>query len=364
MNVRFAAIALVAGALLLPGTAPARVDAKPRLKRVAESLVAHGAPGAIVVVRDRAGTRGYAAGYANVRGKQRMTPQARSNRKSDQDLHRDGDPPAGRRGAAGHRRPVELWLPGLHPDGARITLRHLLNHSSGVFNYTDDLGFLRSLRTQPRRVWAPRELVEIATAHPLLFPPGSSWSYSNTNYILLGLVVEAVTGRTVGEELESRIFRPLGLNATSLPSTRAMPAPYAHGYLSRGNGFVPSPGRRVDVTSWFDPSWAWAAGAIVSNGIDLTRFYAALLSGEVLSPVLLAEMSKTFGDSGYRLGIETARSPCGIVWGHAGAVPGYLTVILGREGGGRVGLVMVNWDELGGSGVYLGDAAEASACAA
>jgi D-alanyl-D-alanine carboxypeptidase len=362
-RLRLAAVALVAFGLLLPGTAGARVEAKPRLKRVAESLVAHGVPGAVVVVRDQAGVRGYAAGYANVAAKQRMTPQAGFRIGSLTKtfvatvmLQLAGE------GRLGLDDTVERWLPGLVPGGVQITLRQLLNHSSGIYNYTDDQSFWASERLQPRRVWAPEELVRTATAHPPLFAPGTSWSYSNTNYIVLGLVVESVTQRTVAQELEQRIFRPLGLTATSLPSTRTMTAPFAHGYVGRGNELIPgtSRARRFDVTSRFDPSWAWTAGAIVSNGVDLTRFYAALLSGELLSPAQLAEMTKTFRDSGYGLGIGAVKSPCGVVWGHSGAVPGYLTVILTRDGGRHVGLVMVNWDSV----VHFNDAADAAACAA
>jgi D-alanyl-D-alanine carboxypeptidase len=246
----------------------------------------------------------------------------------------------------------------------QITLRRLMNHSSGLFNYTEDASFWAAARLQPRRVWAPEELVRVATAHPPLFAPGTSWAYSNTNYIVLGLVVEAVTKRSLGQELEQRIFGPLGLAATSLPSRPPMPAPFAHGYVARGNELVPGTfrGKRFDATNTLDPSWIWAAGGIVSNGVDLTRFYAALLAGRILAPGLFAEMSTTFGDSGYGLGLglERERLPCGTVWGHFGAVPGYLTALLGREGGGWVGVVMVNWD----SGRRLANAAETAACAA
>jgi D-alanyl-D-alanine carboxypeptidase len=344
--------------------APARVEAKPPLKRAAERLVRNGAPGAVVVVRD--GTvHGYAAGYASIRGKVRMTPFARFRIAS---LTKTFVATVVLQ-LAGERRlalddPVERWLPGLVPGGSGVTLRQLLNHTSGIYNYTDDPGFLRTARSHPRRVWAPRELVGIATAHPPLFPPGTSWSYSNTNYILLGLVVETATGRSVGEELSRRIFTPLGLAATSLPTTRAMPAPFARGYLAPGNGLIDSRARRLDVTTYFDPSWAWTAGAIVSNGIDLTRFYAALLDGELLSPALLAEMTTTFQRSDYGLGLARAEVRCGTVWGHGGNIPGYRTLVLGRPGGGRVAVVMVNVDESGLSDSEHLRAAEEAACTA
>jgi D-alanyl-D-alanine carboxypeptidase len=362
---RAAAAAVLAFFMVGVAAAPARVEAKPPLKRAAERLVRNGAPGAIVVVRDGAGVHGYAAGYASIRGKVRMTPFARFRIAS---LTKTFVATVVLQ-LAGERRlglddSVERWMPGLVPAGSGVTLRQLLNHTSGIYNYTDDPEFLRTAQQHPRRVWAPRQLVAIATAHPPLFAPGTSWSYSNTNYILLGLVIEAVTGRSVGNELSERIFTPLGLRATSLPTTRAMPAPFARGYLAPGNGIVTSRAFRLDVTTYFDPSWAWTAGAIVSNGVDLTRFYAALLGGELLSPALLAEMMTTVQRSDYGLGLARAELRCGTVWGHGGNIPGYRTLVLGRAGGGRVAVVMVNVDESGLSDMEHARAAEEAACTA
>src|SRR5262249_50271996 len=107
---------------------------------------------------------------------------------------------------------VERWLPGLVPNGGEITIRELLGHTGGLFNYYDDKRFVRAVVARPGRHWLPRALVAIATRHRPVFPPGEGWSYSNTNYIVLGLVVQAATGGTVAHQLEQRLIRPLGLD--------------------------------------------------------------------------------------------------------------------------------------------------------
>jgi D-alanyl-D-alanine carboxypeptidase len=169
---------------------------------------------------------------------------------------------------AGHRlrlsESIARWLPGLVPGGGAIILRELLQHTSGIFDYTSDRGFLPAVAADPDRVWRPTELVRIAVAHPPLFPPGTSFAYSNTDYILRGLVNEAATGRPLAYELQDRIFTPLGLHQTSLPyDDVTLPMPFAHGYLLSQPG---APGL-VDVTA-VSPSIAWAAGGIVSTAGD------------------------------------------------------------------------------------------------
>ncbi|WP_309113563.1 serine hydrolase domain-containing protein [Saccharothrix sp.] len=213
--------------------------------------------------------------------------------------------------------PVGTYLPGLVPDG--ITVRHVLQHTSGLHNYTesvalDPAGFER-IRFKH---WEPRELVALATAKPLDFPPGTSWNYSNTNYVVAGLLIEEVTGRPYGEAVEKRILRPLGLRSTSVPGDRVgIPGPHAHGYYRVD-------GKDVDVTR-LNPSVAYAAGEMISTTADLDRFVDALLDGRVLAPAQLAELTKTTPvSSEYGLGLEVSELPCGVtVYGHSGGIPGY-----------------------------------------
>jgi len=238
---------------------------------------------------------------------------------------------------------VERWQPGLIPNGADITVRQLLNHTSGIFNYTDDEPFIQSLYAEPLRARTPQELVAVATAHPPVFAPGTSWSYSNTNYIVVGLILERVTHRSVLSLLRQRIFQPLRLHDTVYPTRSPnIPGYHAHGYLPPSlSDAVPPPwggqNRYVDI-SVYSPTWAGAAGALISNPDDLRRFYRALLSGRLLRPAQLAEM-KTMVELdpgfGYGLGLYTIQTPCGRIWGHDGGVPGYATFAWNDESGRR-----------------------------
>ncbi len=225
---------------------------------------------------------------------------------------------------------VARHLPGLLPDGDRITVRMLLQHSSGLYDYSDDLpGDPAGLQ----RHWDPRELVAMATVHPLRFPPGTSSKYSNTDYIVAGLLVEHVTGRSWAANVRDRIIRPLGLRDTTLPGDRTtIPGPHAHGYTRRD-------GALVDVTA-MNPSVGWAAGEIISTTADLDAFAAALFGGRLLRPAQLAEMTALSPGVAYGLGLSTNLVSCGVrVWGHTGDVPGYDTLLaMTRDGRTRLQL--------------------------
>ena len=189
------------------------------------------------------------------------------------------------------------------------------------------------------RRWTPQELVGLVADQPLDFAPGTGWSYSNTGYILLGLIVQAVTGNPLGKELARRILTPLGLRDTFLPvNFPGMPGPRSRGYslpLSPP-GEVPS-GPLLDFTV-YNPSLAWAAGALVSDLQDQTRFFRALLGGRLLPPRLLAEMLTTVEVQpgvGYGLGLEVLETPAGRLVGHSGSIPGFDNMVLSTEDGRR-----------------------------
>ncbi|WP_416972311.1 serine hydrolase domain-containing protein [Streptomyces sp. 4F14] len=214
--------------------------------------------------------------------------------------------------AAQHRLslsdPVERHLPGLvrgaGNDGRALTLRALLTHTSGLYDFT------RTTRgTVPVTALGA---VRLALTHPPA--DRGRFSYSNTNYVLLGLVVEQVTGRSYAAEAERRIIAPLRLAGTSFPGSRtSLPSPHGRAYASDGS----------DVTD-LDPRVAGAAGELVTTLADLDRFYAALLSGRLLPPHWLHEMLDTRAAHGsYGLGLFPTRLPCGVtVWGHDGRIPG------------------------------------------
>jgi len=242
---------------------------------------------------------------------------------------------------------LNRWLPGLVPGGGSITIKELLQHTSGIYSYTNDPGFLRALLADPTRVWRPTELVRIAVAHPPLFPPGTSFAYSNTDYVLLGMIIQAATGHPVGQELQARIFRPLGLRDTYLPYANPhLRTPYAHGYL------LGQPGTTGPAdTTVFSPSWAGAAGGIVSTAANLARFSTALLTGKLLPAARLQQMLTTTpipgGQGvGYGLGIQSVPLPCGTAWGHQGSFFGYFSNPFTTTDGSRQAVVLVNADGL------------------
>jgi len=225
--------------------------------------------------------------------------------------------------------PVSRYLPGLLPDGDRITVRMLLQHTSGLYSYT------RGLPLDPASYegirydhWEPAEIVALATAKPLDFPPGTAWSYSNTNYVVAGMLIEEVTGKPYARAVEKRVLQPLRLRDTSVPGDRLdIPGPHAHGYYKVGDEVV-------DVTR-INPSLAYSAGEMISTTADLDRFVEAVAKDELLKPAQAAEMKKlTDVSPGYGLGLEHQVLPCGAeVIGHGGGIFGYSSLMLSSEDG-------------------------------
>ncbi|MEV8569524.1 serine hydrolase domain-containing protein [Streptomyces sp. NPDC051322] len=232
---------------------------------------------------------------------------------------------------------VDTWLPGVVQgngnDGRRISVRQLLNHTSGVPSYTADPEFLKrgfTVEFLEHRydTYTPEQLVDIAMRQKPLFDPGTAWSYSNTNYILAGMIIQKVTGRPYEDEIKRRIINPLGLYATSVPRTASsMPAPSSRAYSKLS--LAPQPtDRTYDVTE-LNPSAAASAGAMISSSGDLNRFYSALLGGKLLPAKQLTEMKTTVPVSGaglitaYGLGLMKFSPSCGAeVWGHGGNIQG------------------------------------------
>ncbi|WP_372659944.1 serine hydrolase domain-containing protein [Amycolatopsis kentuckyensis] len=253
--------------------------------------------------------------------------------------------------------PVERYLPGLLPD-RRITVRQLLQHTSGIPDYLQefDLSDPEALR---HRGASPEELVTLALKHPALFPPGTSWSYSNTNYIVAGMLAEKVTGRALGDLIAQRITRPLGLRDTYLPrrGDEKLPDPHAVGYTPD----------LVDFSD-FDATIAGAAGGLVSTPADLDRFYGALLGGRLLRPAELAEMKRTvpadLGVPGARYGLGVGSIPlsCGEFWGHEGGIIGFTNLAGVGPGGRRVTVVLNQNPTPAETNAHLLAATDAAVC--
>lgn len=230
---------------------------------------------------------------------------------------------------------VEKWLPGVvrghGHDGRRITVRRLLNHTSGIFDYTADGDFVRTyflkdgFLVHRYDTKTPEQLVAIAMAHQPLFAPGTSWRYSNTNYVLAGMVIGKVTGHSYASEIRHRVIAPLGLRATSVPGTGVtLPRPSSRAYSKLAETTT---GPTYDVTE-LNPSLASSAGEMISDSADLNRFYTALLGGRLLPPRQLKEMKTTVRADGipgarYGLGLIDRKLSCGVhVWGHDGGIHG------------------------------------------
>ncbi len=338
--------ALVAAtAALAVLAAPVAAAAAPRdadrggLQRRLDAVVTAGAIGALAEVRDeRGGWRG-TSGVA-VRGTSRAVPvngRFRAGSVSKTFVATVVLQLA----AEGRLRlddPVETWLPGAVPDGRRITVRHLLDHTSGLYD------LLRTLPLPPRpeflanrwRTWTAAELVARAVANPPTFvPPGTAFAYSNTNYSLLGQIVEEVTGRPYGREVERRIIVPLRLRGTSMPGTSPrIPGPHPHGYVP----IEPTgePRRLVDHTT-MNPSVLGAGGELISTTADLNRFVRALLDGHLLPGHLLEQMRTPGAGRRYGLGLAWWQdTSCGVpVYGNDGDVLSYQTWTYSTEDGRR-----------------------------
>ncbi len=208
---------------------------------------------------------------------------------------------------------LESVLPGAVPNGSAITIRQLLNHTSGVFDYiqAQNPNFLVGIGSDPLRKWTPQELVAVANANVPYFAPGAGFHYSNTNYVLLGMIIEKVTHRTYAQEVTSRFIVPLGLRNTSVAELPDMPAGSTHGY--------------VYATTWYectniDPSWAFATGNIVSSTGDLLVWLNTIMQGSLLDAQRKADQFtfvRVIPDSDilqYGLGLEKQ----GLAVGHTG----------------------------------------------
>ncbi|MFH8583419.1 serine hydrolase domain-containing protein [Streptomyces celluloflavus] len=243
--------------------------------------------------------------------------------------------------------PVAVYLPGVVParagDADQITIRQLLRHTSGLHEYTDGLPDHQNFA--PFAHYTRDDLLRLAFAKGPDFPPGTRWKYSGTGYLLLGMVIEKVTGHPWRSEVTTRIFDRAGMRDSYFPKEYeyGLRDPYARGYLQ-----LPAKGTAVtaaDVTH-LDPSRSDAGGDGISTPGDLTRFYTALLGGRLLRPDLLAQMQQVVPtprspgspELAYGLGLGRYTLPCGgYAWGNGGTTRGFQTVSgLTADGGGRV----------------------------
>ncbi len=241
---------------------------------------------------------------------------------------------------------VERWLPKAAPNGSSITVRQLLNHTSGLYDYTEDPRLLEPYADEAGYFWAPRDLLALANSHPPLFKPGTNWSYSNTNYVLLGLIIEAATGHRASAEVKHRIIEPLKLRNTTFPlRTPHIAGQHTHGYFTNLPPESGIPDGVLDTTT-LSPSHAWTAGGMISTVSDLASFYQALFSGRLLRPAQLRELMSVVPGFDYAMGVTRWETGCGTAWGHGGSFPGYYSVSLTSPDGSRQAIIALNSNQL------------------
>ncbi|OOZ78742.1 D-alanyl-D-alanine carboxypeptidase [Bacillus cereus] len=316
------------------------------VKQAMRDVLQLGYPGILVKTSEDRKTRGYTAGVADLKTKKPMKTDFRFRIGSvtktftatvilqlagENRLNLDDS--------------IEKWLPGIIQgtgyNAKQITIRQMLNHTSGIAEYSKSK---EADFTNPKRMYTAEELVKIGLSAPPDFAPGKGWSYSNTGYVLLGMLIEKVTGNSYAEEMENRIIEPLELSNTFLPgNSSVIPGnKHARGYVQQEEG-----SELKDVTH-FNPSIASSAGDMISTADDLNKFFSYLLGGKLLKEQQLKQMLTTVstgkgGINGYGLGIYEIKLPNGIsIWGHTGGIPGFDTFAGGTHGGRHMLTVSLN----------------------
>ncbi|MCU4770142.1 serine hydrolase domain-containing protein [Bacillus toyonensis] len=240
---------------------------------------------------------------------------------------------------------IEKWLPGVIQgngyDAKQITVRQMLNHTSGIAEYSKSK---EADFTNPKRMYTAEELVKIGLSAPPDFAPGTGWSYSNTGYVLLGMLIEKVTGNSYAEEIENRIIEPLELSNTFLPGNSSVipGTKHARGYVQ------PDGASELKDVTYYNPSIGSSAGDMISTADDLNKFFSSLLGGKLLKEQQLKQMLTTvptgIAEIGrYGLGIYETKLPNGVsIWGHSGGIPGFITFAGGKLGGKHTLAVNLN----------------------
>ncbi|MEU1819071.1 serine hydrolase domain-containing protein [Streptomyces roseifaciens] len=318
--------------------APAGLDAK-ALQAALDKLTAAGAPAALAEVRVGDQRWSGASGVRDVRTKQPARPGDRYRVASvTKSMVATVVMQLADEGRLKLDDPVAKHLPGVLPYKEPVTLRQLLNHTSGIPDYFDDLYATGSLEEHQKnrfRYFAPQSLIRNAVKRPLADPASPDLPYSNTNYALLGLVVEKATGHALGTELTRRVFRPAGMRDTAYPTVNPfLSGPHVHGYIK------PESGPLFDATDYTPSVWGAAAG-VVSTSADLNRFFRALSDGTLLSPAGLAEMRKQDGKYPYYTqglmagGDLCPANPGEPLWGNRGNGFGYRSMSFSSPDGRR-----------------------------
>lgn len=307
-----------------------------------DHMVDAGLPGAFAFIEETNGaSQFFTAGFADLATLARMTPESR---------YRIGSTTKTftavvllqlvAQGKLALHDTLRILLPDLPiPNAESLTIEHLLRMRSGLFDFEDDPELLGNLEAH-LKPWSLSDAVSLGIKHPAIFPPGTKFSYCNTNFCILEMVIEHITGHTLSEELTQRIFEPLDMEMSNYPAEDdlSLPEPYIRGYESTIDG-------------WRECSHVFFGrgdGALISTAVDLARFFRALLIDRTLLPTpLLKQMMFVVPDDppdeeAYGLGLMADTLPCGIVWGHAGGGFGYGDLPYLHLESGRFAVFMLN----------------------
>jgi D-alanyl-D-alanine carboxypeptidase len=362
------AMTVTAGAFAAPALASPPGDRHGATRKAMDAAVSENAPGVTAQAKDEHGTWNASAGIGDL---ERRTPRGAHDR------YRVGSITKTfvstvilqlvAEGELSLDDKVGRWLPGVVEghghDGDRIKVRQLLNHTSGIYDVLADPGFQEKMFTEKflahrYDTWTPEQQVAIAMRHEPDFDPGKGWNYSNTNYLLAGMIIKKVTGKSYADEIRQRIIEPLGLDATSVPKTDpSMPGPSSRAYMKLSK----APDAKLHDVTELNPSLAGSSGGMISDAADLNRFYTALLRGKLLPKKQLAQMKTTVAqdeerpDDRYGLGLVSRKTSCStVVWGNGGDIQGSTSMTLVTEGGGHA--LSANFNSMDGDLFAIRDA--------
>lgn len=327
----------------------------PKLQRMLKGIVAsaQGPPGISVLIDRGTRTKFFSAGVADLSN--RRSPQPTEHVRIASVAKGFNAFIAAKLAERGKslslRETLGASIPGVLPSAEQVTLRQLLQHTSGLPEYIQAPAFVEAFLADPAAYFSPTQLTGFVRDEPLEFPPGSRYHYSDTDNIAAALIEEAATGHTYTSLLRSEVFQPFGMQDSSLPLTVKMPRPFMHGYeIEKGK-------KPEDVSELLNPAGAWASGGIVSTPADLSRFIPAyvptILRASRSRPKAFRPGSSSPPGPGKNfagIGIFRYHTGCGDIYGHTGSFPGYRLFVAGSAGGGRSVVFVVNSQIVPGSG--------------
>jgi D-alanyl-D-alanine carboxypeptidase len=248
---------------------------------------------------------------------------------------------------------IDDWLPGVWPKAGDVTVRQMLQHTAALPDYIRQQAFIDLLMSDPAQYLSPLELIDFVNTKDPEHTPGSTYSYSDSDNIIVALIAEAASGKSYEQLLRSEIYRPVGISNTSLPDTLALPKGYMHGYDRDKNGVF------QDESKFINPALAWASGGIVSTPLDVNRFFRAYVGGDLFSAKVGRSQSSYVrgrssppgpGRNDATLALFRYRTRCGAVFGHTGSYPGYRLFAASSANGRRSVVFSVNSQIVPGQG--------------